>query len=164
MAMSINFGPFTEGIGNWAIWAVAFEDGLPLPRSHHPHSAAIPTRSISSHGRALTATHRSNDVDPLPPRNDYAALAEAVYLNQASLGLIPADTVEVMMRHLTETAQHGNLHLTDEQEIRILDDLRRAGANLLGAPLECVAVIGGASAGLAPPASPMRGRWRRSGV
>jgi selenocysteine lyase/cysteine desulfurase len=88
-------------------------------------------------------------MDPLRPRHEYAALAQAVYLNQASLGLIPADTVEVMVRHLTETAQHGNLHLTDEQEISILDDARRAGATLLGAPLECVAVIGGASAGLA---------------
>jgi len=96
-------------------------------------------------------------VDPLLPRHDYATLAEAVYLNQASLGLIPADTVEVMVRHLTETAQHGNLHLTDEQEIRILDDLRWAGATLLGAPLECVAVIGGASAGLATAASLIRG-------
>ena len=55
-------------------------------------------------------------MDPLLPRRDYAALAEAVYFNQASLGLIPADTVGVMVRHLTETAQHGNLHLTDEQE------------------------------------------------
>src|SRR5258705_8286057 len=62
-----------------------------------------------------------------------------------------------MVRHLTETAQYGNLHLTDEQEIRVLDDLRRAGATLLGAPLECVAVIGGASAGLATAASLIRG-------
>ena len=96
-------------------------------------------------------------MDSVLPRRDYATLAEAVYLNQASLGLIPADTIEVMVRHLTETAQHGNLHLTDEQEIRILDDLRWAGATLLGAPLECVAVMGGASAGLATAASLIRG-------
>jgi cysteine desulfurase / selenocysteine lyase len=96
-------------------------------------------------------------MDPLLPRHDYAALTEAIYLNQASLGLIPADTIEVMVRHLTKTAQYGNLHLTDEQEMRILDDLRRAGATLLGAPLECVAVIGGASAGLATAASLIRG-------
>src|SRR5690606_25601045 len=36
---------------------------------------------------------------------------------------------------------------------RILDDLRQAGATVLGAPLECVAVVGGASAGLAIAAS-----------
>ena len=92
-------------------------------------------------------------MNPLVPRREYAALASAVYLNQASLGLIPADTIEVMVWHLTETAQYGNLYLTDDQETRILDGLRRAGASLLGAPLECVAVIGGASAGLATAAS-----------
>src|SRR5262245_50755471 len=62
-----------------------------------------------------------------------------------------------MVRHLTETAQHGNLHFTDEQEMRILDDLRSTGATVLGAPPECVAVIGGASAGLATAASLIRG-------
>lgn len=92
-------------------------------------------------------------MDPLVPRREYAALANAVYLNQASLGLIPADTVAVMVRHLTETARYGNLYLTDDQEFRILDGLRRAGATLLGAPPDCVAVIGGASAGLAMAAS-----------
>jgi selenocysteine lyase/cysteine desulfurase len=76
-----------------------------------------------------------------------------VYLNQASLGLIPRDTVEVMVRHLVDTAQHGNLHLTDDQELRILDDLRQAGTALLGAPPGCVAVLGGASEGLAVAAS-----------
>ena len=90
---------------------------------------------------------------PLFSRHGYAALAESVYLNQASLGLIPAETVEVMVRHLTETAQHGNLHLTDDQELHILDGLRKVGAVLLGAPLECVAVLGGASEGLAIAAS-----------
>jgi cysteine desulfurase / selenocysteine lyase len=88
-------------------------------------------------------------VGPLRSRHDYAALAESVYFNQASLGLIPAETIEVMTRHLTETAQHGNLHFTDDQELHILDDLRRVGATLLGAPPECVAVLGGASEGLA---------------
>ena len=90
---------------------------------------------------------------PLFSRDGYAALAESVYLNQAALGLIHAETVEVMVRHLNETAQHGNLHLTDDQELHILDGLRKVGAVLLGAPLECVAVLGGASEGLAIAAS-----------
>jgi selenocysteine lyase/cysteine desulfurase len=94
---------------------------------------------------------------PLVSRRDYAALAESVYLNQAALGLIPTDSVEVMVRHLTETAQFGNVHLTDDQELHILDDLRQAGATLLGAAPECVAVLGGASEGLAIAASLMRG-------
>ncbi len=101
------------------------------------------------------AHHRSM-TGPLVSRHDYAALAESVYLNQAALGLIAAETVEVMVRHLTDTAQHGNLHLTDDQELHILDDLRQVGAMLLGAPRECVAVLGGASEGLAIAASLIR--------
>ena len=87
-------------------------------------------------------------MDSLVPRHDYATVVEAVYLNQASLGLIPVESIDVMARHLTGTAQHGNLHMTDEQEIRILDGLRQAGAAVLGTSPECVAVLGGASAGL----------------
>ncbi len=113
-------------------------------------------RAMGSHrltGGSRTSEH---DVGPLVSRSDYAALADSVYFNQASLGLIPAETVEVMMRHLTETAQHGNLRLTDDQELHILDGLRQVGATLLGAPLECVAVLGGASEGLAIAASLIR--------
>jgi hypothetical protein len=40
-------------------------------------------------------------VDALVPRLDFAALAQSVYLNQAALGLIPAQSLEVMREHLT---------------------------------------------------------------
>jgi hypothetical protein len=40
-------------------------------------------------------------VDALVPRLDFAALAQSVYLNHAALGLIPAQSLEVMREHLT---------------------------------------------------------------
>ena len=58
-----------------------------------------------------------------------------------------------MLEHLTQTAQHGNVRLSDEEELRILDELRAAGAILLGTEPGAVAVLGGASEGLATAAA-----------
>ena len=87
-------------------------------------------------------------MDPLIDRREYASLSDCTYLNQASLGLIPRVSLEASTRFLTDVAQHGNLHLSDQAESEILDSLRAAAAELLGAPLASVAVVGGASEGL----------------
>ena len=87
-------------------------------------------------------------MDPLIDRGEYAALADCTYLNQASLGLIPRTSLEASIRFLAEVAQHGNLRLSDRAEARVLDGLRTAAAELLGAPVASVAVVGGASEGL----------------
>src|SRR5688572_15847897 len=87
-------------------------------------------------------------MDPLVDRGEYAGLAECTYLNQASLGLIPRVSLEASVRFLTDVAQFGNLRLSDQAEAEILDSLRAAGAELLGAPVASVAVVGGASEGL----------------
>ena len=94
-------------------------------------------------------------MEALDSRRDFAALSQSIYLNQAALGLIPVQSIEVMINHLTETAQHGNARLTDEDELRILDDLYIAGADLLGTEAQSVAVLGGASEGLASAAALM---------
>ena len=86
--------------------------------------------------------------DPLIDRDEYAALAGCTYLNQASLGLIPRVSVDASIRFLTEVAQHGNVHLSDQAEAEILDSLRTAACGLLGAPAGSIAVVGGASEGL----------------
>jgi selenocysteine lyase/cysteine desulfurase len=88
-------------------------------------------------------------MNPLIDRGEYAALAYCIYLNQASLGLIPRTSVEASVRFLIDVAQHGNLRLSDQAEARVLDELRTAAAELLGAPMSSVAVLGGASEGLA---------------
>ncbi len=87
-------------------------------------------------------------MDPLVDRREYAGLADCTYLNQASLGLIPRASLEASTRFLTDVAQYGNLRLSDQAEADILDSLRAAAADLLGAPMESVAVVGGASEGL----------------
>jgi cysteine desulfurase / selenocysteine lyase len=87
-------------------------------------------------------------MDPLIDRREYAGLANCIYLNQASLGLIPRISLEASTRFLTEVAQHGNLRLSDRAEAEILDTLRVAAAELLGTPVASVAVVGGASEGL----------------
>ena len=87
-------------------------------------------------------------MDPLIDPGEYAALAYCTYLNQASLGLLPRTSVEASGRFLTEVAQHGDLRLPDQAEARVLDGLRAAAAELLGAPVASVAVAGGASEGL----------------
>lgn len=87
-------------------------------------------------------------MDPLVDRRDYAALSDCTYLNQASLGLMPRVSLEATTRFLTDVAQHGNLRLSDRAESEILDSLRAAAAEMLGAPQAAVAVVGGASEGL----------------
>ena len=84
----------------------------------------------------------------LIPRDQYAALSHSRYLNQASLGLIPRDSVEAMTAFLHDVAQHGNVRMSDVAEARVLDDLRAAAATLLDAPARSIAIIGGASEGL----------------
>ena len=84
----------------------------------------------------------------LLPRDRYEALSHSRYLNQASLGLIPRDSVEAMAAFLHDVAQHGNVRMSDAAEARVLDDLRAAAATLLDAPARSIAIIGGASEGL----------------
>ena len=84
----------------------------------------------------------------LIPREEYVALERCVYLNQASLGLIPRRSTEAMVEFLVGVAQYGNVRLSDADEERILDELREAAAGLFDAPLRSVAVAGGASEAL----------------
>ena len=89
-----------------------------------------------------------SSIPSLVPRDRYAALERCAYLNQASLGLIPVPTIEAMDTFLKETAQFGNLYLSDDQEAAILDGVRSAGAEVLGTSSGAVAVVAGASEGL----------------
>jgi cysteine desulfurase/selenocysteine lyase len=81
-------------------------------------------------------------------REEYVALERCVYLNQASLGLVPRRSTEAMVDFLVDVAQYGNARLSDVAEERILDGLRDAAAGLLDAPLRSVAIVAGASEAL----------------
>jgi cysteine desulfurase/selenocysteine lyase len=82
------------------------------------------------------------------PREEYAALEHCVYLNQASLGLVPRRSTEAMVEFLVGVGQYGNVRLSDDAEERILDHLREAAAGLFDPPLRSIAVVGGASEAL----------------
>ncbi len=84
----------------------------------------------------------------LVARSRYEALSDCVYLNQASLGLIPRESVDAMARFVRDVAQYGNVRMSDATEARVLDDLRDAASALLDAPQRSIAVIAGASEGL----------------
>ena len=71
-----------------------------------------------------------------------------MYLNQASLGLVPRRSTKSMVDFLLDVAQYGNVRLSDAAEERILDHLRESAAGLFEAPLRSVAVVGGASEAL----------------
>src|SRR5262249_57764630 len=96
-------------------------------------------------------------MDSLIDPGEYSALSGCTYLNQASLGLIPRTSLEASIRFLTDVAQHGNLHLSDEAEAEILSTLRTAAAGLFGAPVASGAVLGGATEGLGQLAAMLSG-------
>jgi len=95
----------------------------------------------ASRERALH--HRA--MNSLAPRAHYASLAECVYLNQASLGLLGRSTVEAMHRFVDEVARHGNLHMSDADEVRYFEQLRERASRLFGAPFERIAIVASAS-------------------
>ena len=65
-------------------------------------------------------------INALVDRSDYPSLTEYVYLNQASLGLIGQPAVQSMHDFLDNTARHGNLRMTDEEEVGFFESLRAA--------------------------------------
>ena len=84
-------------------------------------------------------------VASLIDRTDYPTLREGVYLNQASLGLIGNPAVDAMHDLLDRVARHGNLHMTDEDEVAFLDGLRERAARLLSVEGALIAILSCAS-------------------
>jgi cysteine desulfurase/selenocysteine lyase len=68
-----------------------------------------------------------------------------VYLNQASLGLIGRSTVSAMHAFLDDVGRHGNLRMSDIEEVAYVDSLRERGARLLHVEPDRIAILGGAS-------------------
>jgi selenocysteine lyase/cysteine desulfurase len=81
----------------------------------------------------------------LIPRTHYASLADCVYLNQASLGLLGQPAVEAMHRFVDDVARHGNLNMSDADEVRYFDQLRVRAAQLFHADADRIAILSSAS-------------------
>lgn len=84
-------------------------------------------------------------VSSLIDRGDYPTLDECVYLNQASLGLIASPAVEAMHDLLDQVVRHGNLRMSDDDEVAFLDGLRDRAARLLSVTGDQIAIVASAS-------------------
>ena len=95
-------------------------------------------------------------------RSDYPTLTESIYLNQASLGLIGRPAVDAMHRLIDGIARHGNLHMSDDDEVNFLDALRGRAARLFQTEAHQIAILSSASELLGqiplmlPPSFPVR--------
>ena len=78
-------------------------------------------------------------------RSDYPTLTDAIYLNQASLGLIGQPAVDAMNGFLDGIGRHGNLYMSDDDEVGFLDALRFRAARLLQSEAERIAILSSAS-------------------
>ena len=84
-------------------------------------------------------------ISPLTTRSDYPSLRQSVYLNQASLGLIGQPAVTAMHTFIDNVARHGNLYMSDSDEVGYCETLRQGAARLLHCDSAQVAIVAGAS-------------------
>jgi cysteine desulfurase / selenocysteine lyase len=78
-------------------------------------------------------------------RLDYPSLHQSVYLNQASLGLIGQPAVSAMHTFIDNVARHGNLYMSDEDEVAYCGTLRERAARLLHCDSTQVAIVSSSS-------------------
>jgi len=78
-------------------------------------------------------------------RSDYPSLRQSVYLNQASLGLIGQPAVTAMHTFIDTVARHGNLYMSDRDEVAYSATLRDRASRLLHCDSEQVAIVASAS-------------------
>ena len=83
-------------------------------------------------------------ISSLSDRSHYSSLDNCIYLNQASLGLIGQPAVSAMHTFLDDIARHGNLILTDEDEVAFFDLLREKAATILNCEPDRLAILGSA--------------------
>jgi cysteine desulfurase / selenocysteine lyase len=83
--------------------------------------------------------------DSLVPRSQYPALAQFVYLNQASLGMMGQPAVTALHGFVEDVGRHGNLFMSDADEVSYFELLRREAAAILGTTERQVAILGSSS-------------------
>ena len=83
-------------------------------------------------------------ISALSDRGHYSSLEESIYLNQASLGLVGEPAVAAMHGFLDEIGRHGNMKLTDSEEVGLFAPLRESAARLFDCPPEQLAIVGSA--------------------
>lgn len=83
-------------------------------------------------------------ISSLSNRSHYSSLTDAIYLNQASLGLMGQPAVSAMHAYLDDIGRHGNINLTDTEEVALFAPLREKAAALMNCPPEQLAIMSSA--------------------
>jgi cysteine desulfurase / selenocysteine lyase len=78
-------------------------------------------------------------------RSQYPCLTDSVYLNQASLGLIGQPAVAAMHTFLENVGRHGNLYMSDTDEVDYWQALRKVAGRLFRDDPLRIAILAGAS-------------------
>src|SRR6516225_7084445 len=78
-------------------------------------------------------------------RSQYACLSDSVYLNQASLGLIGQPAVAAIHSFLENVARHGNLYMSDSDEINYGHTLMGVAGRLFHSDPSRIVILAGAS-------------------
>ena len=81
----------------------------------------------------------------LSNRKSYECLKKFTYFNQASLGLISASSTKKMTDFLNKIARFGNIYISDEDELYLVNKLRKNASILLGGQTKQTAVLSSAS-------------------
>ena len=84
-------------------------------------------------------------IQSLSNRVSYPSLEKHVYLNQASLGLISNITIKKMNNFLHDVARHGNIHMSDQDELDLLQSMRIDASHLFHCEPRQIAVLASAS-------------------
>ena len=88
---------------------------------------------------------RSRISSSLFDRSDYPTLTKSIYFNQASLGLIGRPALDAMHGFLDGIGRHGNLYMSDQDEVSFLDTLRGHAARLFQTDTRRIAILSSAS-------------------
>ncbi len=83
-------------------------------------------------------------ISSLSNRSQYSSLTDSIYLNQASLGLICQPAVSAMHTYLDDIGRHGNLHMSDADEVAFFSPLREQAAAIMRCPPERLAIMSSA--------------------
>ena len=84
-------------------------------------------------------------ISSLSDRSHYSSLEDCIYLNQASLGLIGQPVVSAMHTFLDDIGRHGNMVMSDTDEVAFFSLLREQAAVLMNCQADRLAIV--ASAG-----------------
>jgi cysteine desulfurase / selenocysteine lyase len=84
-------------------------------------------------------------ISSLFDRLDYPSLRQSAYLNQASLGLIGQPAVTAMHAFIDNVARHGNLYMSDSDEVAYFETLRGRASRLFRCASSRVAIVASAS-------------------